>query len=120
MSQNGPGWYPCGSADPADDQNPSWRDLADAWPECRASSFRRFWNGSRWEGARVPNADLLAIAVCPGCERRTGFVSLSEQEGKGYMAGAIMTGSELLANPRKIPKRLLRAWQSKDALKCID
>jgi hypothetical protein len=31
-----------------------------------------------------------------------------------------MTGSMLLSDLRKIPKRLLRAWQSKDTIKCID
>ena len=36
------------------------------------------------------------------------------------MVGSIATGSDLLSHPRKIPKRLLRAWQSKDTIKCID
>jgi hypothetical protein len=36
------------------------------------------------------------------------------------MVGSFESGSIMLANPRKIPKRLLRAWQSKDSIKCID
>jgi predicted RNA-binding Zn-ribbon protein involved in translation (DUF1610 family) len=36
------------------------------------------------------------------------------------MVGSIATGSILLSDPRKIPKRLLRAWQSQDTIKCVD
>ena len=70
--------------------------------------------------SRVANADLRAIAVCPGCERQTGFSALTAEEEKKYMAGSIATGSMPLSDPRKIPKRLLRAWRSKDTIKCID
>src|ERR671921_596627 len=115
-----PGWQPHNPQLPAGVQHPSWQDLADTWPRCRATSFRRFWNGSQWDGSHVANTDLHAIAVCPGCERQTGFVALTIEEEKDYMVGSFESGSTILSNPRKIPKRLLRAWQSKDSIKCID
>ena len=115
-----PGWYPHNPRLQPGNQHPSWRFLADTWPRCRVTSFRRFWNGSQWEGNPVANADLLAIAVCPGCERQTGFIALAVEEEKEYAVGSILSGSIMLSNPRKIPKRLLRAWQSKDTAKCID
>lgn len=120
MTQTRPGWRPHDADVQPDNQHRSWQSLADTWPQCRGTSFRRFWNGSRWEGCRISNADLLAIAVCPGCERHTGLIALAPEEEKKYVAGSIVTGSTLLANPRKMPKRLLRAWQSKDTIKCID
>jgi len=36
------------------------------------------------------------------------------------MVGSFQSGSTMLSNPRKVPKRRLRAWQSKDSMKCID
>jgi hypothetical protein len=84
MTRTRPGWHP--HVQPGD-QHLSWQYLAETWPRCRGTTFRRFWNGSRWEGSRVANADLCAIAVCPGCERQTGFTALTAEEEKKYMAG---------------------------------
>ena len=120
MTGTRPGWRPYNPQLPAGFQHPSWQDLAGTWPRCRATSFRRFWNGSQWDGSHVANADLLAIAVCPGCERQTGFIAIAVNEEKAYMVGSFESGSAMLSNPRKIPKRLLRAWQSKDTIKCVD
>ena len=120
MSQTRPGWRPHISRIQPGDQHLSWQHLLDTWPRSRYTSFRRFWSGSRWEGSYIANIDLLAITVCPGCQRQTGFVALSAEEEKKYVTGFILSGSRLLSNPRKIPKRLLRAWQAKDTLKCID
>jgi len=115
-----PGWHPHNPHLQPGDQHPSWQFLTDTWPRCRVTSFRRFWNGSQWESNPVVNADLRAIAVCPGCERQTGFIALTYKEEKEYMVGSVLSGSNMLSNPRKMPKRLLRAWQSKDSVKCID
>jgi hypothetical protein len=115
-----PGWHPHNPQLSSDGQHSSWQDLADTWPRCRATSFRRFWNGSQWDGSHIANTDLLAITVCPGCERHTGFIALAIEEEKEYMVGSFESGSIMLSDPRKLPKRLLRAWQSKASVKCID
>ena len=115
-----PGWYPYNPQLPAGHEHPSWQFIADTLRKRRFTSFRRYWSGSQWEGDHVPNADLLAIAVCPGCERQTGMLALSDEEEGGYMVGSFLLGSSMLSDPRKLPKRLLRAWQSKDTVKCID
>jgi hypothetical protein len=114
------GWYPYNPQLPAGHEHPSWQFLAGTWPWSRSTSFRRYWNGLQWEGGHLANADLLAIAVCPGCERQTGMLALTDGEEGGYMVGSLLSGSSMLSDPRKIPKRLLRAWQSKDSIKCID
>ena len=115
-----PGWQPYDPHGQSSDRQPSWQDLAARWPRCRAASFRRFWSGSRWDGSHIANTDLLAIVVCPGCQRQTGFVALAIEEEKVYMVGSFEFGSAMLADPRKLPKRLLRAWQAKDSIKCVD
>ncbi len=115
-----PGWQPHNPHIQPGGQHPSWQFLADAWPRCRATTFRRFWNGSQWEGDHIANADLLAIAVCPDCERQTGFIALTIEEEEKSMVGTFLSGSILLSDPRKIPKRLWRAWRSKETVKCID
>ena len=115
-----PGWQPHDPLVQADGPHPSWQFLADTWPRNRATSFRRFWTGSQWEGDHVPNADLLAIAVCPGCDRLTGFIALTGEEEKKYAIGSMVVGSSMLSEPRKIPKRLFTAWRSKDSIKCVD
>jgi hypothetical protein len=120
MTGSRPGWHPHNPQLSAGGQHPSWQDLADTWPRSRATSFRRFWNGCRWDGSHIANTDLLAVTVCPGCERHTGFIALAIDEEKDYMVGSFESGSIMLSNPRKIPKRLLRAWQSKESIKCID
>jgi hypothetical protein len=115
-----PGWQPYNPHSQSGEQQPTWQDLVDTWPRCRDTSFRRFWNGSEWDGSHIANTDLLAITVCPGCERHTGFIALAIDEEKQYMIGSFETGSTLLSDKRKMPKRLLRVWQSKDSIKCID
>jgi hypothetical protein len=114
-----PGWHPHNPQLLAGNQHPSWQDLANTWPRCRATSFRRFWNGAQWDGSHIANTDLLAIAVCPGCKRQTGFIALAIGEEMEYMVESLQSES-MLSNPRKIPKRLLRAWQAKESIKCID
>jgi hypothetical protein len=100
MTRTRPGWQP--HSQPGD-QHLSWQHLADTWPRCRGTTFRRFWNGSRWEGSRIPNADLRAIAACPGRKRQTGFTALTAEEENRYMAGSIATGSMLLSNRGSCP-----------------
>jgi len=71
------GWYPYNPQLPAGHEHPSWQFLAGTWPWSRSTSFRRYWDGLQWEGGHLANADLLAIAVCPGCERQTGMLALT-------------------------------------------
>ena len=87
-----PGWHPHNPQLLAGNQHPSWQDLADTWPRCRATSFRRFWNGSEWDGSHIANNDLVAIAVCPGCKRQTGFIALAIEEEMEYIVGFFQSG----------------------------
>lgn len=99
MANTPPGWYPYRppSAGISHEQE-SWSDLV-----ARVSTYklhssddaaqipkwefgdRRYWDGSKWEGAAVPNTDFRSIQTCSVCERYTIFVSLTAEERRPYI-----------------------------------
>ena len=99
MANAPPGWYPYQppSAGISREQE-SWSDLVARVSTYKVHSSddaaqipkwefgdRRYWDGSKWEGAAVPNSDLRSIKTCPICESYTIFVSLTAEERRPYI-----------------------------------
>lgn len=82
-----PGWYPYRSPNASTTayKQDSWSDLTGKWP---LESNRRYWDGSKWEGAAVPNDTIGGIGICPACKRLTGFLPLTVEEVRPYLKGA--------------------------------
>jgi hypothetical protein len=118
------GWYPYRSDGESFRGEPeSWRSLAIAGTA--SDSKRRYWDGTKWEGATVSNDDVLLTGTCERCKKATAFIRLTEGETHAYVRAesweSFIKGASIIFNPTGMLNHFKDIWVVKFALtlKCL-